>query len=249
MGNQAEILYRSTAQADAAAVTDILKFFPVPQISDLAYGIEQEFEQVSTSFAALPLNTVHASDATCYLQSESPTSDKGAFVGRWTRKYYQIPPSWDDWENVSYTFPAYPGYIVGPGPYGRSAYTPVNGVICRVHRDYFMVGSGQTYANEGAIPLIAVQTYVGLANPTFYWDPPTVVPVGGLNFGGQAYLESVPSRTTWNSWVANAAASGWNSGTVATPGAQGTGQIVISCKPERLAGNIWARVTRYVQAQ
>jgi hypothetical protein len=251
MGQNAEILYRSTSQTDAAAASDIRKFFPIPQIEDLCYGIEQDFEQLSTVFAALPLNTVHPTDATCFLQSESQTNDKGAFIGRWTRKYYQIPPSWDDWENQSYTFPGTPGYLnVGQGGnyIGRNAYTPVNGVKVRVHRDYFMVGAGQTYANEGLIPDIAVQTYVGQLNPQYFWDPPSVIPAAGITIGNTTYLASVPSKENYFGWVTNAAANGWASGRVGTADAN-PGQIVISCKPERVMGNLWARVTRYVLAQ
>lgn len=250
-----ELLYRSAAQTDAVAVSDIVKFFPVPQIGDLCYGIKQDFEQLSTSFVPLAHNTVHPNDATCFLQLEEQTTDQGALLTHWTRSYFQIPPSWDDWENTSYTFPQYPGYTIQPGvaatPVGRDPYTPANGVKCRVHYDYFMVGSGQTYANEGLIPDIPVQTFSGKLNPQYFSSPPQVVDNvadGGTLVGNSFYLESVPNKTLYLSWAANAAANGWASGRVGTADAN-PGQIVISCKPERLAGNIWARITRYVLAQ
>src|SRR5690242_10799406 len=95
-----EILYRSAPQTDASKCGDIRKFFPIPRLSASCYGIKQDFEQLSTSFVALALNTAHPNDATAFLQLEEPTSDKGALIAKWTRSYYQIPPSWDDWENM-----------------------------------------------------------------------------------------------------------------------------------------------------
>lgn len=230
------------------------KFFPIPQIEDLCYGFRQDYEQDRASFVAVPLNTASPDDATAFLQNETELTDSGAEIVKWTRTYYQIPPSWDDWENVSYTFPQYPGYIIlsainppAANQQGRDPFTPANGVTCRVHRDYFMVGAGQTYATEGLIPVIPVQTFHGLLNPNFYSSPTQVTPVGGIVIGNTQYLESVPNRTVWDGWVANAAAQGWASGRVGTADAN-PGQIVISCKPERLMGNIWASVTRYILA-
>ena len=258
------LLYRADDRSTARAVSAARYFFPIPPIEDESapgagdqcYGIEQDFEIAQTSFKALAKNTVHPVDTTCFLQDEAVTSDKGAQVLRWTRRYYRVPRSWDDWENISYTFPAFPGYLVLPSgattPIGRGPQTPPNGVKCRVHYDYFMVGTGQTYQTEGDIPDIAEQTYVGAANPTFRQDPPLVADniggLGGTLVGTSLYLQTVPDKTTYSAWVANAAANGWAAGRVGTTDAN-PGQIVISCKPQRVMGNLWARVTKYVLAQ
>jgi len=248
------IQYTGSTMAVASKSGALRKFFLIPQIEDLCYGFRQDYQQAASSFAAVALNTVSPDDATAFLQNETELADMGAGMVQWTRTYCQVPPAWDDWENVSYTFPQYPGYIrlsssspPAANQQGRDPYTPVNGVTCRVRRDYFMVGTGLTYATEGAIPVISVQTFHGLLNPNFYTSPTQVTPVGGIVIGNTQYLESVPNRTVWDGWVANAAASGWACGRVGTADAN-PGQIVISCKPERLLGNIWARVTRYVLA-
>ena len=236
--------YTGSLMTDSAKCGTLRKLFPIPQIGDLCYGFRQDYMQSRASFAALALNTVSPDDASAYLQQESELQDIDGDVIKWTRSYFQIPPSWDDWENVSYTFPAYPGYLILPigitTPVGRGNFTPINGVTCRVHRDYFMVGAGRTYANEGAIPEIPVQAFVGLLNPTFTIEPPMVVGPGTITVGSSSYLESVPNQTTWAGWVANAAANKWSSGTAQAVGS-GQGQIVISCKPERLVGNSGVR--------
>ena len=244
-----QIKYTGSLMADAAKCGTLRRFFPIPQISDLCYAFKQDYEQNRASFAALALNTVSPDDATAFLQNESDLQDQDGEVVKWTRSYYQVPPSWDDWDNIAYTFPQTPGYIVLPSgvsnPVGRNPFTPIDGAKCRIRRDYFMVGAGQTYANEGAIPEIAVQTYVGQLNPTFFLEPPQVVPAANLVVGTLLYLATVPSKETYFGWVANAKALGWASGRAGTADVN-PGQIVISCKPERLVGNIWARVTPYI---
>lgn len=262
MGDNAEILYRSSAQTNPQAVSDVRKFFPIPQIEDLAYGLEQDFEQLSSNFIPPLLNSPHPTDGTCFLQSVSGGSDKGAYITQWTGKYYQVPPGWDDWENVSYTFPSFPGYLQLPSgvlnPIGRGPYTPPNGVVCRVHHDYFMVGPGRTYTDASKIPIVPVQSYVGKLNSTFFNDPPMVVPVGNITVGSSEFLESVPNQGVYQGWVTNAAAQQWaagydnGSGLWQVPGQAGVvlpGQIVISCKLQRVMGNLWDRVTRYVLPQ
>ena len=250
----------------AAAAGDVRKFYPVPQIEDQCYGIEQDFEVLSSSFAALALNTPHPSDATCFLQSETPTGDQGGFITRWTRRYYQIPPGWDDSENYAAKFPGTPGYAILPnsgsaGLLGRNSFTPPGGVDSRMHWDYFMVGAGRTYASADLIPLIPVQVYYPTAEPTQFGD--SVVPAAGLTFstesgGSQYFLPTTPTKETYFGWVTNAAAHGWASGyddgtgkwqAAGQPLVTNPGQIVVECRKVRLMGNIWGRMTRYVLAQ
>ena len=232
----------------AAIFSDVLPF-PSGDKSKL----EQEFQQQNDSWAATAFNTVHAEYPGYYLQAESPRADIGGGMVKWRRTYMAVPPSYSFWENISYTFPAYPGYLILPSgsstPVGRGTVTPPNGVTCRVQYDYFMVGSGQTYATFGLIPDVAVQTYKGLLNTYFSIEPPMVVGPGSVHIGTMYFLETVPNQSTYQAWVANAAAHGWASGTAAAPGAYGQGQICVSCKPQQIIGNIWARVSKFVLAQ
>lgn len=261
-----EIFYRSAPQTDAAPVSDKRVFFPIPQISPLCAAWKQDFQQLRANFVALAFNTPHPDDPSFYLQNENETSDSGALITKWTRSYYQIPPSWDDYETISFTFPKTPGYLVlvsgQSGLIGRDPYTPPNGVVARNHRDYFMVGAGRPYVTAANIPLIPVQAFVGKLNPQFYTSPPQVVDNidgnGGTTIGTTQYFETVPNKTTYFGWVSNAAAYGWSSGyddgsgkwqATGQPAVINPGQIVISCKLERLMGNIWARTTSYVLAQ
>jgi hypothetical protein len=244
---------------DAAVFTDVIPGDPKTSAGGDKSKLEQNFQQQNDAWATTAFNTVHPEYPGYYLQGEGPRADIGGGMVKWRRTYFAIPPSWDDWENIQYTFPQTPGYIVLAngvnGVIGRNPYTPRSGVTCRVHHDYFMVGgpstlggANQTYANEGQIPLIAVQTYCGKLNPQYFSDPPQVVPVGDIVIGNTKYLETVPDKATYFGWVANAAQYGFSSGRVGTTD-NNPGQIVIACVPQRVMGNLWALVTRYVLAQ
>ena len=235
--------------SDAAKCGVRRRFYPIPNLGDVCYGFKQDYEQAASSFTNTPYNTVSPDDATAFLESESEPQDKGAATYRWTRTYYQVPPSWDDWENVNYTFPGFPGYAnTGAGtptPLGRYSFSPPNGVQCRVHYDYFMVAASGSYTSASAIPLASVVTYSSSANPSLFIDPPWVAPSAGITVGANTFLPTIPFQETYKSWVANAAASGW--GSAASGSSQG--QICIQSRIQRLAGNIWARISKYVLAQ
>ncbi len=229
---------------------DRRRIVPIPQIEDVYEAFEQDYTIARASFDTEPLNTASPDDATAFLQIESSGQDLGNEMMRWTRGYYPIPPAWDDWGTFAPTFPGFPGYIILPNAgaaanQGRNAFS--NNVDCRIAYEYHMVGPGQTYANAGLIPLNPVQTYYPTANPTFY--APSVVPAAGVGFGSQYFLPTTPTQEDYQAWMANAAAHEWESGTATTPGPNGQGQIVVQCNRERLIGNLWALVTRYVLAQ
>ena len=231
----------------AAVFSDLL---PYPNADKSK--LEQDFQQQNDAWTAMAFNTVHAEYPGYYLQAESLRADIGGGMVKWRRTYVKAPTSYDNWENMSYTFPAYPGYLVMPvgvlTPVGRGAFTPPNGVNCRVRYDYYIVGTGQTYASYGLIPPNAVMNYHGLANAYFQINPPMVVGPGTIIVGTLQYLETVPNQTAYQTYVANAVALGWGSGRVGTADAN-PGQLCISCKSQQIVGNLWAMVSKYILAQ
>ena len=193
-----------------------------------------------------------------------PTSLATIFIGRGGT--FQVPPSWDEPQAFVYTFPGYPGYLLGqggttnPALAGRPAF-PFN-VQSRLQHDYYIVDpNGLVTGKKDAagnplnivtssdlIPIIQRTLYYVIGNTTLFIDPPSVVPVGGLNVGSTFYFETVPNQATYKTWVANATSLGWSSGRVGTADTS-PGQLVAEMSvPMRLVGNIWMRTTRYVLA-
>jgi len=249
MGDQPEILYRSAPMDNAQAVGDKRDFFPIYKLKDTCRAFRQDFEQLSSAFTSLPLNTPHPDDGSFFLQDESEGNDRQAYIRQWTRTYYQIPGNWSTAGTFAPTFPGFPGYIVLPNSsatQGRNPFTPTGGVDCKIYYEYFMVGTSQTYASELDIPLYPVQKFYFTANPTLPCQ--SVVPAAGLSFGDQYWLPTTPTQEEYKTWIANATADGWDSGKVWL-GETDPGQFVVQSTREQLAGNIWARVTRAVLAQ
>jgi hypothetical protein len=240
----------SAAKSGAAA-----RFFPLPNRSravagDEVYGIKQRFQQDIASFDALQLNTPLDTDSNALLVAEGQQMDIGGNVVEWERTYMRVPATWSDYDVIQYLFPGYPGYAAPPGPgltNSRNPYSPLGGVRCRIQYDYFvftpdtfpLTGVKDSAGNditvvgiESDIPILPRQAFYQIANPTIFYDPPSVVPAGGLFLGGLYYTESVPNRAAWDVMVA-----------------AGTEIIATDSQIKRFAGNIWERATRYVVAQ
>lgn len=70
-----------------------------------SFYVEQDFMQYFANFAALALNTVHPDIAACYLVQESPQTDLGGGICRWTRTYAKIPANRIWYETYPYQVP------------------------------------------------------------------------------------------------------------------------------------------------
>lgn len=225
---------------------DRRRIVPIPQISDIYEAFEQDYTIARASFASTPFNTASPDDATAYLQSESPASDLGNEKMKWTRGYYPIPPDWSESTTYAASFPGFPGYIVTPSNTSVRGRNPFSRLVdCRVYYEYFMVGPGQTYNSDADIPIFRPQDWVFTDNPTLM--NASVVPAAGLNFGSQYWAPTTPTQEEYKDWITHAAADGWDSGK-AWLGEANPGQFVVQCSKERLMGNLWARITKAVQA-
>ena len=239
---------------DAAKCGTLRKFFPIPRLSATCYAFKQDYEQDRASFAATALNTVSPDDATAFLQIESELSDGGGEVMTFTRSYYQIPPSWDDAQTYSYTPIGYSGYMPDPttgilnGAVAGRLRNPRK-FTARVHRDYFMVGAGQTYASAAAIPILRGQVYYIANNPTSYYDYLSDTPAWPF--------ATVPTRANYEAWKAITAPTAGQIAAAIANGIACTGAIANALGGEiipedsaleNLAGNLWARVTLYIPA-
>lgn len=90
--------------------------FPIP--GDItAIVVEQDFQIAYGSFAALALNTPHATIATAYLVGESPLADLGGGIVQWTRIYATKPATRSEPGTFSCRFPGYLG--IGNPPYNQ----------------------------------------------------------------------------------------------------------------------------------
>ena len=233
----------------------IRKFFPIPRLSASCYAFYQDYQQNRSNFAATALNTSSPDDAAAYLQNESELRDEGGELVSWTRSYYQIPPAWDDSQTYTYSPIGYSGYMPDPttglisGSLAGRLRIPRK-FTARVHRDYFMVGTGQTYATASAIPIYRGQVYYIANNPTSFFDY--------LSDGGASWpFATVPTRTNYEAWKAITAPTGAQitagiatgiACTGAIANAQGGEIIAEDSSLENYAGNIWARVTIYIPA-
>ena len=245
---------------------------PIPATSK-QYVLKQEFVQFKNNFQPLAFNTPHIDYPTFVLVAESDLQDQTGGVVKWTRTYALTPDSYDDWETTSYNYIGYVGVIAAAGD---TIVTNVSGrlrfplrVESRIHHDFFLVGTGQTYTAAGQIPVIQAQAYRYWTAGHFWVDTDYVA--GGPGFIGSTVPTRAPSATTalandpgYDSYVANAAKYGFNSGVVNyvwTVNANGTASVVLQNDPNpgqivaedstlvRWMGNIYQRSTRYVLAK
>lgn len=218
------------------------------------YVLTQDFWQFLANFSALPLNTPYTTlpFAGYYLVGESPLTDLGGGLCKWTRTYAQVPATRNDPSSLAYPFIGYYGRVAN---LATSSSFPVIGrprqslpVTCRIQSDYFLIGATPpaSFTNISLIPVIAATKYYvpqgsiigGVFAPTyaagstndlatgtdtdFIWDP--------ASFGG--IIPTIPSRTTYQGWIT-----------------AGTEVVAEASQLSRWKGNIYQRQTKYVIAR
>jgi hypothetical protein len=252
--------------------------------------LKQDFVQYRNNFVSLPQGTPHPDYPTFYLAQEGERKHQLGGVVRWTRTYVALPATYSEMESFAYSFIGYTGAGLGQPtigalsstlPFGR--YRMSKKVACRNQIDFFLAIPGQTYTlpasdprnptgvpviitGPGSIPIVQAQAYrfFGSQN-AFYvngWaDTDYLVDV----IAAFSVFASTPSRTTYQTWVANAAVYGfdptfggtisynWNPGPPVTVNITSTGahpcQIAVDdSQISRFMGPVWQRSTRYVLA-
>jgi hypothetical protein len=195
---------------------------PLPNTSAL-YLLEQDYLCDEISFTPTALNTVSPDFPTYYLVEEGSPQSPGSGVRKWTRKYAKIPDSWTDaGGNYSYNFigiDSLPSY-----PTGRNR--QVIDAPLRIQRDYYLVGTGGSFATYEALVLantIPQQLYYFTLYQSAYVDKLT--PVG-------SDVPTTPSGEQYLAWVSSGA------------------EITVDTSVfSRWMGNIFVRETRYVKAK
>ena len=177
------------------------------------YLLMQDFMQYRANFSALALNTAHPSsgltpDYSAFkLVSEGDRRDIQGGVVKWTRTYGIAPDSYSDFETYPYGFIG--SATILPDATIVTRLTQVWNVPTRLQHDFFLVGSGLTYTDAGAIPKILAMRYVYQAV------------IGGATFGGVinetqqlnpvgSTLQTWPTSDQYNLMIADALANGWS---------------------------------------
>jgi hypothetical protein len=230
---------------------------PLPGIPDQVM-CEQEFTCWNGSFTPTPLNTLHpdtnsgvgfwavnaakvlAGTATnFYLTSESSREDIGGGLVKWKRTYCQVPNSRLDISTISYQFPGLAAYS-GTYPSGAivTLRTPITKAApCKIVYDYFLCGTGGTYSDASAIPVISQTRYVsGIYNGAILVglkDVPVLMP--------SVIGTTIP---TYEQYVSGIASNSPN-----TTFLGGTYPIVVQASEcSRWNGLIFQRVTKLIPA-
>lgn len=237
------------------------------------YIIEQDYIVNADNFSPLALNTPHATKPSYKLVAETQPQDIGSGAVRFTRTYAQVPATHDAWSTTAYNFIGFWGYRVpiisanvGFTTYNYAAGVPIgrervlDPANVRIQNDYFLIGTGGTYASAGSIPLIQSQKYREKISGFSYWTDVDLLVDSGISGGP---FPTTPTRSTYNTWIENARNLGWNSGRVIydwIPGG-GSPSLVDTSDPSPgqlcirdseispWMGNIYVRRTSFVLAK
>ncbi len=199
---------------------------PIPSTTD-EYLFTQEWMQARADFVPTPLNSAHPSGgyvpdySDFRLVAEGPRQDVGGGMVKWTRTYARVPASHDEWDTYGYSYIGYFGLWFIPSQIGNftAPTSNVNStgrprstqlVTSRIHHDYFLTGSGGSYATPSLIPIIKRQHYYGGATP----GPATGLETDLLVDSVGNLIGTLPTKTTYLTWVANAKTYGFAGGVV-----------------------------------
>jgi hypothetical protein len=219
--------------------------------------------------------TFGLSDANAILTDLGQPSATEGGLGKFTGRFNIVPASWDDYSTqIPYTFADFPGYLGTANV--RGGFTDT--VTVRQHHDYFVLDpsgtlNGGTVITPGtglhagsvndsggtAVNLVGALSDIPRVAKTFFYVPysgvwcrtNSLIRAGGQQIGASLYLETMPTRESYVTMIANVVTSGW--GTTAWGGSNtvtGQGQLVIEdSKVVPYAGLIFDRITMYVLAK
>jgi len=180
--------------------------------------VYQTFAVRPESYTPATLNDAYSSSAnltshptgSIYCVGDTPPSPIDGGLVTFTRRWSKIPATRYDYETYVATFP---GVLYQRNPFQKS-------VTSQIEFNYYMVGSGLTYATAADIPVVS---------PTSF------------RYSGDALdrdaddmfltTTTTPSQSTWETAVSTAAFS----------------YVVEPSTLTRYAGNIWLRTTRRVR--
>jgi hypothetical protein len=196
------------------------------------YVFVQPWMVLAANFPSTAIGTAHPVLSTYYLAEEGERQQTGPVV-RWNRTYVAKPATRYVPQMFSYPFIGYWGLtgINVENVTGRERQN--RPCLSRVKYEYFRIAaSGGDYTSDTQIPILYAQKY--------YFGTPNVL-VDYIADAPPFVAATTPSRTTYESWIADAQANVWNA-TI--------GQIVgEDCTIDRWMGPIWFRATRYILAQ
>lgn len=213
----------------ASAVGQARISYPIPQDST-AKIYSQDFMVFFANYAAPVIGSAHGVFTTAYCIGDSELEDLGAGVARYTRQWATIPAARDEYGSFAYTFPGLLG--AAPPPYSQFWFADLDGgrdprsetVVSRMHHEFFLCVTGQTYETPDEIPIIGAQEYtlVGNTNARFEYLLPN----------GIFYDNTTPTKEAYETMITN-----------------GTELVAEDSVIQRLYGHIYERMTRYVKAK
>lgn len=246
---------------------------PIPATT-AEYVFTQDFIQLRNNFAPLTLNTRHFDPKynDYFLVSESPRTDQGGGVVRWTRTYSQVPDTYDEFE--SYVLNTI-GFAAGgdansPNSPGRNRESYA--VPSRLRYEFFITDhtgrvtnppDGRVYRSPGSILLLQPLSY-WLVDQQFPARNPTPWTVDVIEDSPPFNQPTSPRLTSYRTWINNALAEGFDGDTINgfdpegdNPSTTDTWHSLNSPSQfpveqsslKRWQGNIWVRITRTVLAR
>ena len=167
---------------------------------------------------------------------------------QWTRTYCCVPSQRFDGSTISYQFPGL--VVIITGVIVATLRQPITKASpCKIQYDYYLVGTGGTYATFDLIPTIektcfTTSNYNGAVFIGFT-DVTTLTPVGGAGGLTQPSTDNYRGGSTGNPPYLTSVVSGPDNSTFLG----GAFPIVAQdSEISRWQGNIYQRVTKLVQA-
>ncbi len=191
--------------------------------------VEEKYLVKLANYSQQARNTPNSLYPTAFLVDEN--IDRQEQDGVWfTRHYATIPANWYEYPQES---------IIPPALYGiRLLPQAAQPVTSKMTREYFMVGTGGSYATVDDIPIIRqTRLLVAYGSPIISY-----IDIGPILGGGFDYLLPGAYQKTTSPDVASdvlSAYAGWIGADAATSSSYSI--ITQASKPEQYKGNIWKR--------
>ncbi len=214
------------------------------------YLLEQDFMQFRANFTPTALNTAHPDFSSYKLVNESQLHDLPGGIVTWTRFYASLPDTRNDFTSIAYNF---------IGFYGKTADIavattfPITGrlrfsqtVPCRVKNDYFLTGTGGSFATPDLIPTaLAQRYYVPLGTIAGSVFTPTYAPGSADDIRYGRPTDFIYNASEWAALIPTRPSVTEYQTLINTP----TEIIAEDSTLSRWLGNYYVRVTKYIYPQ